>query len=523
MKQNFIIVLLLFANNLYATTEIDSILHELYSVLDRKAYFTEEKEKRIQEVKKLFIIPDITENQNYAINQQLYNEFYTYQTDSAIKYLNQNLLIAEKLNNISYIYETNLNLAYMYWQTGNFFESVNILENLDRNQVSKLPETMLINYLEAFKRLYRYYAESQSNTNNDFFMKSELYRDSLLNILEPETKAYQIMTAEKLMDLNMATEAKKILDSLLMFSYSEDHDRAILTNILANIYRKEGDIAMQKKYYAISAICDIKNAVKENTSTQALALILFQEDDIDNAYKCVQSSMEDAIFCNSRFRTYEISRIFPIINSAYQAKVVNQQIKFKIYLVLVSILSVFLVIAVIYVYLQVKRIAMIQRELYRTNIKLRRLNEDLQQSKSKLHDLNKDLESVNRKLSETNLVKEAYLGKFIDLCSDYIKNEQELSDFHTHFDETFLRIYPTFIEDFNALFPEDEKQIVKPGELLNTELRIYALIRLGINNSSKIAEFLRYSITTIYTYRSRLKNKSLSKELLEEHIMKIGN
>ena len=548
-----VVVILFFANNLYAKTEIDSILNELYIALDHKSIFSEEKEQRIRDLKKMLNITDLSDNQHYAINQQIYNEFYIYQTDSAIKYLNHNLQIADKLNNIIYTYETNLNLAYMRWQTGSFFESIHILEKLDRSKFDQLPESMLINYLEAYKRLYRYYAEYQSDTNNEYFTKSNLYRDSLLNILDPDSKSYQIMTVEKLTDLGNTTEAKQNILSLLSQSQPESHEQAIFTNILANIYRKEGDIALQKKYYAISAICDIKNAVKENTSAHALALILFQEGDIDNAYKCVQSSMEDAIFCNSRFRTYEITRIFPIINSAYQDKVVSQQVKFKIYLLLVSILSVFLVIAIIYVYRQMKRIARIQRELYRTNIKLRKLNEELQESNEKLHHLNNDLGNVNRKLSETNLVKEVYLGKFIDLCSDYIEKldsyrrnlnriagsgkleelykalkstshiEKELSDFHTNFDETFLRIYPTFIEDFNALFPEGKKQVVKPGELLNTELRIYALIRLGINNSSKIAVFLRYSVTTVYTYRCKLKNKSLYKESLEEEIIKIGN
>ncbi len=441
----------------------------------------------------------------------------------------------------------------MYWQAGNFFESIQILESLDRSQLEQLPETMLLNYWEAYKRLYRYYAEYQSDKNNEYFIKSNIYRDSLLTILPPESQSYQIMTAEKLTDSNQTSEAKEILFSLLSHSHSENHERAILTNILANIYKKEGNIALQKKYYAISAICDIKNAIKENASIQVLALILYQEGDIDNAYKCVQSSMEDAIFCNSRFRTYEITRIFPIINSAYQEKLSNQQKELKFYLLLVSVLSVFLVVAVIYVYRQMKRIAGIRKELYRTNVKLSKLNEDLQESNGKLHFLNDDLENVNRKLSETNLVKETYLGKFIDLCSNYIEKldnyrrnlnriagsgkleelykalkstthiEQELNDFHANFDETFLRIYPTFIEDFNALFPEEEKQTVKPGELLNTELRIYALIRLGINDSSKIAVFLRYSITTVYTYRSKLKNKSFFKDSLEEQIMKIGN
>jgi hypothetical protein len=149
-------------------------------------------------------------------------------------------------------------------------------------------------------------------------------------------------------------------------------------------------------------------------------------------------------------------------------------------------------------------------------------------------------------------VKETYLAKFIDLCSNYIEKldnyrrglnrlardgklenlydelksskfiNNELSDFFTNFDETFLRIFPTFIEEFNALFPEEERQTLKQGEILNTELRIYTLIRLGINDSSKIALFLRCSITTVYTYRSKLKNKSLFRDSLEEQVLKIG-
>jgi len=270
------------------------------------------------------------------------------------------------------------------------------------------------------------------------------------------------------------------------------------------------------------------------------------------AYKYIQSSIDDAVFCNARFRTYEITKIFPIIDGSYQTKVIKQRKELKLYLLLMSILLLFLLAAVIYVYRQMHRMAKIRKELYHTNLKLQDLNTDLQDSNTRLHDLNNELMHVNRKLSETNLVKEAYLGKFIDLCSHYIDKldnyrrnlnriatsgkveklyaalkstqyiDMELKDFFHNFDQTFLRIYPTFIEDFNALFPEEERQMPKAGDLLNTELRIYALIRLGINDSAKIALFLRYSITTVYTYRSKLKSKSLSKESLEEQVMKIG-
>ncbi|MCL1938104.1 MAG: DUF6377 domain-containing protein [Candidatus Azobacteroides sp.] len=511
-----------------------------------------EREQLISDIKKMFQVSDLSEKQAYILNSQLYEAYNSYQSDSAVCYLEKNLLIAQKLNNTEYLYQTKMNLSFLYWLKGKFLESLSIVGSLDRNQFNSLPQDLLITYYEAYKRFYYYYADSQGDAIMDYYQKSSCYRDSLLSILPVDSTYYKVLLAEKLTDENQIAEAKQILLDLLDHSSEETHERAIIANILANTYKKEGNREMQKKYYAISSISDIKNAVKENASMQALALLLYEEQDIDNAYKCIQSSMDDAIFCNARFRTFEITKIFPIIDSAYQEKAAKQKNELKLYLLLVSILSLFLVIAILFVSRQMKRIAKIRQELFDTNAKLNELNTDLKNSNTQLHHLNDELTDVNRKLSETNLVKETYLVKFIDLCSSYIEKldnyrrnlnkiassgkldelfaalksskfiEEELLGFYTNFDETFLRVYPSFIEAFNALFPEEERPTLKQGELLNTELRIYALIRLGINDSSKIAVFLRCSITTVYTYRSKLKNKSLFKESFEEQVMKIG-
>ncbi|GHV56691.1 hypothetical protein FACS1894182_03770 [Bacteroidia bacterium] len=548
----FLLLALFITHQAIARSENDSILQVLEYELNHKEAYKQEKEKQIEEKKKMLKIPDLMLHQRYAINRQIYTEYKAYQTDSALHYLENNLTIAERLVNEAYIYETKLDLSYLYWQSGKFFESIQNLASLDRSRFNYLPVEMLRNYYEAYKQLYRYYANAQVDRHNEYYYLSNLYRDSLLQIAPWGSKQYNVLTAEKLTDENRIQEAKKILLDLMAQSAAEDHERAIFANILANIYQKDGNLEMQKKYYTVSAICDIKNAVKENTSTHALALILYQEGDIDRAYKYIQSSINDAVFCNARFRTYEITKVFPIIDSAYQAKAQKQKQELKLYVLLVSILLVFLVIAVIYVYRQMHRIAKIRKELYHTNLKLQDLNTDLQNSNTQLHNLNNELMHVNRKLSETNLVKETYLGKFIDLCSNYIEKldnyrrnlnrianagkveelytalkstryiDNELSEFYANFDETFLRLYPTFIEEFNRLFPEEEKQNVKSGDLLNTELRIYALIRLGINDNAKIALFLRCSIATIYTYRSRIKHKSFFKDSLEEQILKIG-
>ena len=546
MKRFLLIIILsvFIIPKLWSKAETDSIFNVLSQAMREKKTYMVEKEQRINDIKKLLETPDLSDYQIYSIYSQLHSEYNTYKVDSAVFYGEQKLINAERLKNIEYIYNTKLDLSFSYWLEGRYLEALNLLNNLNRKAFDGLPEQLLINYYESYKRLYLYYASGDKD--NYYYSLSNLYRDSLLKIVPGDSQSFRVLMAEKLTDEGDFRKAEQLLFEILKTSNPEARDDAIFNSILAGIYKQEGNRELEKICYALSAICDIKNAVKENASMMSLALILYEEGDIDNAYKCLKSSFEDAVFCNARFRSFEISKIFPIIDSDYQERTAKQKNELQKYLIAVSLLSLFLIISMVSVYRQMKRVAGIRRELSRTNIKLNDLNHDLQDS-------NNQLMTVNHELTETNRVKEAYLGKFIDLCSGYIEKldnyrrtlnktansgkieellkalkssqfiEDELSDFHTNFDETFLRIYPTFIADFNALFPEEEKQAVKPGELLNTELRVYALIRLGIIDSAKIAVFLRYSITTIYTYRSKLKNKSLFPENLEEQVMKIGS
>ncbi|MDR3286474.1 MAG: DUF6377 domain-containing protein [Prevotellaceae bacterium] len=552
--KKFLLFIFLIATNItvFSKTEVDSVFSVLFETMKNEKTFIEAKENRIQTNMKMLDIPNLSLPQRYFINLQLHEEYCVYKVDSAIHYMEINMKIAEQLHNTEYIYQTKLNLSFTYWIKGRFLESVQMLNSLDRKMFDDLPQWLLINYYEAYKRIYIYYFTTNENNASYYYKTSNLYRDSLLQIVPVDGISYHVLTAEKLTDENRTDDAKQMLFRALEMSKAEDHERAILTNILAAIYKKEENAEMQKKYFALSAIYDIKNAIKENSSMMSLALLLFEQGDIDNSYKFIKFSMDDAVFCNARFRAFEISKVFPIIDAAYKSKTDAQKSKLKKYLFTVSLLSLFLIIAVIYVSIQMKRYSKIRQKLYATNTKLNELNVNLHESNVKLNELNEQHLTVNKKLKESNRIKEAYLGKFIDLCSNYIEKldnyrrrlnrianngkidelimslkssqfiEDELSDFYTNFDETFLRIYPTFINDFNALFPKEEQQIPKQNELLNTELRIYALIRLGITDSAKISVFLRYSITTIYTYRSKLKNKSFFPENLEEQIMKIG-
>ena len=249
-------------------------------------------------------------------------------------------------------------------------------------------------------------------------------------------------------------------------------------------------------------------------------------------------AIDDASFCNVRHRAEEGASFYTIINTAYQQKEAKQKRELLFLLILISVLSVALIIALVYVYKQVKRLVKTRKELSYSNEQLAKLN-------AELHEINQNLE-------EANLIKEAYIAHFFNLCSAYIdklenyrkllykkasKNqydelvkllksntlvEEELEALYKNFDTIFLKIYPHFVTHFNALLEETEQIQPKKGELLNTELRIFALIRLGITDSNKIAEFLRYSLRTVYNYRTKVRNKAKGeRDEFEEKVKKI--
>lgn len=550
MKKFFCLIsLLTFICSVHAKMSQDTIMSSLYQTIEDKGMYESEKKKRITEIKRMLEMPNITLEQRYDVNLKLYNEYKTYLSDSAIYYVKENVTIAKDVNSKIWINESKLDLISLYIIAGMYIESLMGLESINSKD---LPDWLQVKYYDCYKLLYKYYSNNNPYTlvHND---KSELYRDSLLRILDQNSNHYKIVYAEKLYDENKLDESKKILEKILDETESDTHEKAILAYALANIYKKEGNINKQKEYYAISAICDIKNTIKENASMQALASVLYETGEVEDAYLCIKLSMEDAMFCNARLRTYEISQIFPIIDSAYQENVEKQKLELKVFLILVSLMSIFLIIAIIYVYRQMKRVARIRKELYRTNLKLNELNEDLQSTVNQLHDVNAELSVVNTELSEANQIKETYIGHFLDLCSTYIDKlekyqntlnkkaverkldelykmlksremiDNELKELYEKFDNIFLHLYPNFVEQFNDLLIEEERFVLKPNELLNVELRIFALIRLGIVDSSKIANFLHYSVNTIYSYRTRVRNKSrIPREQFELMVMKIG-
>ncbi len=538
----FTILLMCFVSlHLYSKNEQDSVFSLLNTELNNKAVYMEKKERKINSLKELLNTQNLPEEQEYDINVKLSGEYKKYNIDSAIFYIEKNQEIAKHINNKYMIDEASLQLSLLYSASGIYIESKEILNSINRHS---LDNKLLPLYFEANSQFYGHYA--QSNNRHIYFQKNEAFRDSLLTILDPHSIQYQIACSERILYQGQLEIASKRLLDLIKQVAPDDPNYAIVTYLLGTAYKNKHNLELQKQYYAMSAICDIRNAIKDNASLQSLASTYYEEGNIDLAYKLTKSAIEDAVFCNVRFRTIEISEFFSIINTAYQAKEYKQKSELKVFLIFTSILILCLVVAVIYVYKQMKRVSRIRKELYRANVKLIDMNEDMTATNAQLND-------ANLQLSEANHIKEEYIAHFFDLCSTYVAKledyrkslnkkaannqldelfkmlksttivDNELEELYKQFDNIFLSLYPGFVEGFNSLLIKEEQVQLKQGELLNTELRIFALIRLGINDSVKIAGFLRYSLSTIYNYRTKARNKAaVSRDEFENQIMKIG-
>lgn len=458
--------------------------------------------------------------------------------DSALSMATHKLNIAQLLNNEQYQYTANMNIAEVLGIMGMYKETFDIADNIEE---SKLEIGQLPYYYHLYHSTYTLLFENSLSQKEKEYYKQLVsqYKDSLLQVNTPGSSGYYLVENGKLVESGRYDEAL----TLMLRLYNEYRDNESMLGTLAyglsDIYVKLGNTEEQKKYLAISAISDLKRAVKSYISLRKLAVILYKEGSLDRAYAYIKCSMEDATFSKARFRTLEISETLPIIVAAYDKKVTQEKSNLKKYLILISILSIILVASLIYIYKQLKKLSKARRHI-------RNMYQEVKQ-------MNADLNDLNMRLSESNLVKEEYIGYVFNLCSNYIDKmdayrinlsrklkagkieealkitsstslvSDELRDFFGNFDVIFLNLYPQFVDEFNALLREEEQIILKRKDMLTPDLRVFALIRLGINDSSKIASFLHYSPQTVYNYKLKMHNKlAVSKEEFSKKMQQIG-
>lgn len=523
-------------------------LDSLFSVLDNKiknnSIYLEIKNTKIEDLKAEKVNAD-TPQKRYSLNMLLYKEYRSYISDSAIYYLNQNFAIAYSLNDIEKINETSIASATLFSALGMYKEASDIMENINRKYLDK---QQIVEYYNSYRYIYSGLGQYTQDSRNrgQYWIKSNAYRDSVALMANHNSEEYLRIEEIKLRQDMKLDEALLINDKRLALVKMGTPIYALVTFNRSLIYRKKDDAAMEKRFLILSAISDIQSAIKDNASIPILANKLMQEGDINRAYQYVRFSLDNINDYNTRIRSSEILNIQAIIDKAYQKKNDEQKTQLRIFLILVSILSLLLAISAFYAYKQMRKGILITKRQKETNLELNDLNQ-------KLHHMNKELRKINHEVVEANHIKEEYIGYFLDQCSKYIEKlddfrrmvnkriqtreieilhkstkdnslkENELRELFSNFDIMFTHLFPDFIDKFNSLLQDDEQIILKKGEILNNELRIYALIRLGIDDSGKIANFLGYSVNTIYNYRTKTRNRAkISREDFEWTVKKIG-
>lgn len=526
------------------SSRADSLLLKLDQAIKERPIYMEQKELKLVELKRL-LHRQIPDEERFAILGTLLDEYRSFNTDSALHMAEEREQIAIRLGNREYIDNARMNKADVLGMTGMYKEVMDLMRNI---HIDRLPVDIHPYYYHIYRTVYGLMAD-YAVTAYEKKLYTELtdkYRDSLLLVNKDNLLIHTLIQSDQYNVRNEYDKAIRLLTDYLALQKDYEHDVAICAYTLSESYRLKGDKEKEKEYLIVSAMADMKTAVREYISLRKLAVLLYQEGDIERAYSYVKICMEDAAACNARLRKLEILEIFPIINDAYQQKTEKQQEQMKWALVSISLLSLFLLLAIFYVYKQMKKVAAARREVIDANKRLKELNDEL-------HLSNAQLKEANRSIAENSYLKEEYIGRYMDQCSVYLEKmdnyrrslgkiaatgnveelykniksskfiEGELKEFYTNFDNTFLQLFPTFVEDFNALLADDEQISLKAGERMNTELRIFALIRLGITDSVKIAQFLRYSVTTIYNYRTKVRNKAAGdRDLLEQEVMTIG-
>lgn len=526
-----LIILSLFSRNfLHAgTSDFPQLYKQLEQVLALRQATALHKEARIDSLRQT-IRPSMSASTLYQLYGQIFEEYYVYRSDSALFYVDQAEKMAIRLNDLQKQQQCIINRSLLLATTGYFSQALEQLNEINRAQVDS---TMLLSYYTAYEWVYSVWSEySNDDVYAPQFRKKEvLYNDSMLQVLPRESNEYYYWKGELKARTGNQLEAQQAYEKALLGLAVNTRLYACVTCGLAFAHKRQGNFREYEKYLILSSISDNTCPLKENLSMQELAIFLYETSDqeLEKANRYLNYSMEDAMFYNNRLRMLEIARKFPSIVSSYQQKSNDKSERLTRAICFISLLSLLLAVSIFYIYRQMQQLG--------------------KQRKAVTH-MNNQLTELNNELLRTNHIREEYVSLFLDLCAAYIDklnryqdlvkrkvkakqtedlaklannkmSENDAKHFFVNFDTTFLTLYPNFIKEFNALLREGEEIIPQKGEILNTELRIFALVRLGIKDSSRIATLLFYSPQTIYNYRTAVRNRARDRESFEEKVKQL--
>lgn len=543
----------------HALEENRKLLHSLDSLLEQQDLFVRVKEERIKQLKMQYSrVKDVKEL--YAMNRMVYLEYRVYDADSALHYINKNIQLAQQTNNRTWEVVSLLEQSFVLTSSGLLTEALKAVSDI---QPEELPQNLRSEYFGRLCTLYsrlRDYSSENSQLSEHYNNLQKAFRDSVYLTATPDELRYWNCRAWLYLGTPEIEPVKQAFEENKQTLSNDSRKYSIATYNLSAIYRSENNESKYLENLILSAMADIRSVNGDIGSLQEIAEYLFKHGEIDRAYNYILYCSQKAMLFHNRVRIVKMSHLQNQIYKAYQEQSRTQQKRLQASLIAVSFLFLVLIGAFLFIRKQMRRLKEANLKLDSTNQKLS-VNMDalstahqrLEEVNMQLKDLNTQLQEVNDQLRESNYVKEEYIGYVFNICSTYIskleefrKNinrklkvgqledvkamtdssataSNELKEFYQNFDTIFLHLYPDFVDDFNALLLPEERIELKEGELLNTELRIHALIRLGITDSVKIADFLHCSAQTVYNNRLRTRNKSIiPKEDFINAVKKLG-
>lgn len=488
----------------------------------------------------------------YNINMQLFEEYRSYQNDTALMVLQGEMRLARKMQRKDLENDCLALIAYQCSNAGCYDDAKSMLAQIDTSQ---LRGEGLFHYYRAMYHLYNeigYYSRIQSVKDSAGAVCAR-YERMAMECLDKNTAVYKEFLCRRLFfRQNKPKEALRVCDEWLKMTPGDSREYALVAyyQYLIRMTMHDRDEAIY--WAARSAVSDITHAVMDQASLWAVADYISGKD-IDRSYKYIKFSWKCASRFGTSVRTAQISPILSIIESEYKDELDKANHHLMVIMALIAILAVVLFFLLYYATRQRLHLVAVRNDLHQRNVELAKTNSMLAESNDKLKEANGRVTAVNAQLQESDQIKEAYIGRFLALCTAYVDRmdrarkdagrlikarkidelyqqlrsteqlkKSDIEQLYGYFDTTFLNIFPTFVDDFNALL-KPENRIDHPLGKLNTTLRIFALIRLGIDDSGKIAELLHYSVNTIYNYRARTKNGCIgNRDTFEDDVKRLG-
>lgn len=521
----------------------DSLLVELNHTLAQRQVYDSQRWQRIGLLTTAFAAPEADDAARFALGLRIYEEYKAFQYDSAFAYCQKLLYLAERPHSPDKVASAQLKLTFILLSTGLFKEALDVLSRVNPRPLSRDRN------LEYQLMLVRAYSDLGDFSRDQFFRPQYValalaHSDTVLQLSYPNSFLRTELQEDVASRTNQLAAGLAAYRKLRRQPHVPLHHLAIEAAILAKLYQQAGQAEKAFELLLVSAIADVKSATKETTSLSAVADYCYRRGDVRNAYTFVRAAREEAAFYNARQRKVQLSQLSATIEEQKLAVIDAQRQAITRYLGLAIALAVLAAGFALTSFVQLRRLRATSRQLAAATQQVHARNEELWQR-------NGELDHTNQALAEANTIKEEYIGYYFYTNTRYVAKlsglkkglddlllskqltglsklagsinlKQERHELFTGFDMVFVRLFPGFLAQFNQLFRAGDGIQLGEGQLLTTELRIFALIRLGIRDNEQIGRMLGYSVNTIYTYKTRVKNRSLiPNEEFETRIQRI--